>query len=1023
MTTKEKLELLRQLNRQDILDAMLVLDSSDNYAVGNQYFNVVLNPDNENSYPLRELLLTALDTKGITYEGDVLFEKPTVGSPMYLIFDELGFDYMSKNELFFRGFEKDDIEDFKNIISHLEYGDLREFLNLITTSIAKHELELDDQRLVFKCQEDESYNKGYEINNRLIFFISSSYNCDLSDNHVSGNRFGFKSRFELKNFPDVSYPTESGIYYRVDHAIQALYETGYHEAIKYDLQHSTRSNQIKHDNPIFRRVCFDENLRKEVLEYHKLFFSKRLTRAGIRDFLNQITDEGIALAMDEIENNSFPRTRRIKYYKALHKVSKKAFAPPLLIEKAYEHSVHKELPAGFFKGIGKGSEFFKFLEENGFDVLKTEINMTYQEFLANLTYNDFQLAINERGHEIEMDEWKKHSVFYQGKYYNSRKLIRLTDPNNDIANTDNYSSYTSITATRYLSDIGFNMNGNEIRYYIKRVLNQDVERTFSISNESATDFFELELENGEEHTISLNYVNENKTEETVIQKRNTRNEHRFFPEYRNEIEESDILLFQNNNGDYSMEIIKPGEQFENLDLLLTGKNHLLTNSIQIEHGINLKESKMSNQPLNQILYGPPGTGKTYSTITKALDIIGVDYEDYEEAQQLFQEQLGNRIEFVTMHQSFSYEDFVQGLKPKKGDTGVEFDYKNGVFKEICRRAKLFKSESGSTSSKDRIDFDVVYDYAFRSLIENDEQIELDRGHTKFIIHEHSEKTLWFETSKGTRHSRYTLAKKTLKKIYDAKSNDIIKSGNKGYFDATLEYLLEKENELLQKPDISTNVNHVIILDEINRANISRVFGELIALIEEDKRDGRLTATLPSGDAFTVPSNLYIIGTMNTADKSIALVDIALRRRFKFVAKYPNTKVLRGVLEDKGLANSEIDRRVKVLTILNQIIRAKKTVDYEIGHSYFMSGDRLEDIMNDQVLPLLNEYFMYDLRAVKALLEKKQKDRDKKDIPQLGVVFDPEEFKNRGLLKIKSIDPSNVVVQENDNTESETDEEE
>lgn len=90
MTTKEKLELLRQVKRQDILDAMHTLDLSDNYSVGNQYFNVVLNPDNDKAYPLRELLSKALDTKGITYEGDVLFEKPTVGSSMYLRFDELG---------------------------------------------------------------------------------------------------------------------------------------------------------------------------------------------------------------------------------------------------------------------------------------------------------------------------------------------------------------------------------------------------------------------------------------------------------------------------------------------------------------------------------------------------------------------------------------------------------------------------------------------------------------------------------------------------------------------------------------------------------------------------------------------------------------------------------------------------------------------------------------------------------------------------------------------------------------------
>jgi hypothetical protein len=461
-----------------------------------------------------------------------------------------------------------------------------------------------------------------------------------------------------------------------------------------------------------------------------------------------------------------------------------------------------------------------------------------------------------------------------------------------------------------------------------------------------------------------------------------------------------ILFDKGDEGEYDVNIVNEGDvRYESLKDKLDGESYILIDDIDKLKNMSGSDNKY---PLNQILYGPPGTGKTYSTITKALDIIGVDYTDYKEAQELFQNELGKRIEFVTMHQSFSYEDFVQGLKPKKGDKGIEFDYKNGVFKEICRRAKLFKSESGSTSSKDRIDFDVVYDYAFRSLIENYEHIELERGQTQFIIHEHSEKTLWFETSKGTRHSRYTLAKKTLKKIYDAKSNDIIKSGNKGYFDATLEYLLEKENELLQKPDISSNVNHVIILDEINRANISRVFGELIALIEEDKRDGRLTATLPSGDSFTVPSNLYIIGTMNTADKSIALVDIALRRRFKFVSMYPKSDILEEVLREMELSTDEINLRVHLLENLNRIIRSKKSVDFEIGHSYFMADDDLLDIMNDQVLPLLNEYFMYDLRVVKDLLEKQQKDKDGNKIPRIGISLDPDEFKERGLLKVLSV---------------------
>ena len=254
---------------------------------------------------------------------------------------------------------------------------------------------------------------------------------------------------------------------------------------------------------------------------------------------------------------------------------------------------------------------------------------------------------------------------------------------------------------------------------------------------------------------------------------------------------------------------------------------------------------------------------------------------------------------------------------------------------------------------------------------------------------------------------FTLNKTTLKKFYDDPTHEM-EGNNSDYYKGILinyhEGLDQKNNNKFSYDQTQNNNDDkfVIILDEINRANISRVFGELIALIEKDKRNGKLTATLPSGEPFTVPSNLHIIGTMNTADKSIALVDIALRRRFEFKALYPDPNILKNVLKENGFSNDDIQQRVNMLTCLNRIIRAKKSVDFEIGHSYFMDNDTLVNILNKQVLPLLNEYFMYDLKKVKEIIEKTQKDKEGEAIPKPGIIFNNQIWKDRGLLEVESI---------------------
>lgn len=263
-------------------------------------------------------------------------------------------------------------------------------------------------------------------------------------------------------------------------------------------------------------------------------------------------------------------------------------------------------------------------------------------------------------------------------------------------------------------------------------------------------------------------------------------------------------------------------------------------------------------PLNQIIYGAPGTGKTYSTVEYAIAIIEnreaeknqlSDEERREKIKQYEQYIKKGQVVFTTFHQSYGYEEFVQGIRPKPVEGNVSFQVSDGIFKNIADKA-----------------------------------------------------------------------------------------------------MPDQDN------------NYVIIIDEINRGNISKIFGELITLVEEDKRWGELnqmSATLPFGDKFAVPNNLYIIGTMNSADKSISLIDTAIRRRFDFIEMAPDAELVR-------------DHKLKeVLVKLNSYLRKElRSTDLLIGHSYFMGKtiSQLGEIMNRNIIPLLYEYFYDDEAKVRKALE-------------------------------------------------------
>jgi len=292
-------------------------------------------------------------------------------------------------------------------------------------------------------------------------------------------------------------------------------------------------------------------------------------------------------------------------------------------------------------------------------------------------------------------------------------------------------------------------------------------------------------------------------------------------------------------------------------------------------------------PLNQILYGPPGTGKTYNSINLAVKIIDPNFsgksreeiiKKYEELTEIKQ------IKFITFHQSYSYEDFIEGLR---------YDEKKGI------------------------------------------PIPTPGVFLHFII--------------------------------NAKENPTKK--------------------------------YVLIIDEINRGKISKIFGELITCIEEDKRLGgenHVLITLPySKEEISVPNNVYILGTMNSTDRSIALLDIAFRRRFRFVKLYPDHELLKKELIIKGLDSGFVNTLISIFKILNERIEVLLDKDHTIGHSFFLKMKNRQDLYKiwyNQIIPLFEEYFYNDWEKLQYLLGKYKKEEQK-----LG----------KGFIKTKDIDKKSL----------------
>ena len=449
-------------------------------------------------------------------------------------------------------------------------------------------------------------------------------------------------------------------------------------------------------------------------------------------------------------------------------------------------------------------------------------------------------------------------------------------------------------------------------------------------------------------------------------------------------------------------------------------------------------------PLNQILFGPPGTGKTYHTIEAAVNAAEPTFTwaDRDELKAKYDVLVNEkRIRFVTFHQSFGYEEFVEGIKPDVSDSdAICYSVESGIFKQICEDATLSVLPNNSSINKDgrvwKISIEGAHpnktkEYCLKeniaaigwcdtgdlSLPEKNQYFQElgknDQNSLLYFCQEMMEGDLivcidsstsieavgviigpyqYISTGLPVRED-YTHQRR-VQWLQQGFTVDLKELNDNKRFSLPTCYPLDRmsvsdvlrhlEASNVFLPDIqqaAQKQNYVLVIDEINRGNISKIFGELITLIEPSKREGNdeaLKLSLPySGKPFSVPNNLYIIGTMNTADRSLTMLDTALRRRFDFVEMMPDPEILENAAV-KGIDLTQL------LTTLNQRIEVLYYREHTLGHAFFIpvkeaiaesediAFQKLIGVFQNKIIPLLQEYFFEDWQKIRLVLGDNQK---------------------------------------------------
>ena len=440
-----------------------------------------------------------------------------------------------------------------------------------------------------------------------------------------------------------------------------------------------------------------------------------------------------------------------------------------------------------------------------------------------------------------------------------------------------------------------------------------------------------------------------------------------------------------------------------------------------------------NHPLNTILYGPPGTGKTYATFRRCVEICDGSVDDVDSVSirsRYDQLVVEKRVEFITFHQSYGYEEFVEGLRPEaaKEGGGLRLVPRDGVLKKIAAKAakapleevgnrRFFKVSleppglfeeclrdkwvgyhwpenedwsdpryDSSDAVKNRIkegkldslrNFAPQATVAFRSRMKRGDLVVVPvRGGSEHRYAAGEKWRYWavgevigdYEFHEG---KRFPHRRAVRWRSVSTDNPQLVSDFQDRGFTANVLHRLrpDRPNVLLKHLERNPQgLPYVLVIDEINRANIAKVMGELITLLEDDKRAGaenEIAVTLPhSGDRFTLPGNLHILGTMNTADRSIALLDTALRRRFTFEEIAPDPALLKTAGDKAG-----IDLPA-VLRTMNDRLEWLRDRDHRIGHAWFLGARSRQDVdgvMRRKVIPLIAEYFYDDWEKVRAVL--------------------------------------------------------